>query len=93
MTKLVGIAEFKAKCERLISQMERDGEPIAVTRRGKVVGVLNPPSPSEQLAKKPLATAFGLLRNDKYRFDDPFTPVSDMDEWEKNNPADLYRRS
>ena len=47
MTKMVGIAEFKAKCERLISQMEKDGEPIAVTRRGKVVGVLNPPQGSK----------------------------------------------
>ena len=31
MTKMVGIAEFKAKCERLISQMEKDGEPIGQT--------------------------------------------------------------
>ena len=43
MTKVIGIAELKAKCERLISQMERDGEPIELTRRGKTVGVLSPP--------------------------------------------------
>lgn len=42
MTKMVGIAEFEAKCERLISEMERDGGSIQLTRRGKVVGVLSP---------------------------------------------------
>jgi antitoxin (DNA-binding transcriptional repressor) of toxin-antitoxin stability system len=43
MGRMVGIAEFKAKAERLLHQMEQDGEPIELTRRGKVVGVLSPP--------------------------------------------------
>lgn len=91
MGKLVGIAEFKAKCERLLSQMEQDGEPIQLTRRGKVVGVISPPptlAPAE-----PLPSAFGLLKSDAYRFDDPFSPVSDMEEWDRNNPGELYNRS
>lgn len=93
MGKMVGIAEFKAKCERLISQMEADGIPIELTRRGKVVGVLSLPRPDQSDEQKPLASAFGMLKSDTYRFDDPFTPVSDMDDWERNNPAELYRQA
>lgn len=80
MGKMVGIAEFKAKCERLIVQMEQDGEPIQLTRRGKVIGVLSPPPTSQ--APAPLPSAFGLLKSDKYRDDlEPEDFVVDPD-WE-----------
>lgn len=42
MGKIVGIAEFKANCTRLIAEMEVDGEPITVTRRGRAVAELKP---------------------------------------------------
>lgn len=80
MTKMVGIAEFKAKCERLISQMEKDGEPILVTRRGKVVGVLKPSLTSFDQGGQ---SAIGFLKSDKYRDNwDPETPAGDPDDWE-----------
>jgi prevent-host-death family protein len=44
MGKMVGIAEFKANCTRLLREMQKDGEPITVTNRGKVVGVMSPPT-------------------------------------------------
>lgn len=59
MTTVVGIAEFKAKCERLINQMEKDGEPIMVTRRGKVVATV---SPSSQQPEKERKSAFGCMQ-------------------------------
>jgi antitoxin (DNA-binding transcriptional repressor) of toxin-antitoxin stability system len=91
MGKTVGIAEFKAKCERLISQMEKDGIAIELTRRGKVVGVLSPP---KSASTKPLPSAFGMLKSDRYRYDaDPTEPAVDPAEWDRNNPAGLYRRS
>lgn len=78
MGKMVGIAEFKAKCERLISQMELDGVPIELTRRGKVVGVLSPPTSNDD-RRSPI----GFLKNDRYRFDwDPEQPVCDPEDWE-----------
>lgn len=81
MGKMVGIAEFKAKAERLIVQMEQDGEPIQLTRRGKVVGVLSPPPPAAVL-KEPLPSAFGMLKSDRYRFDiEPGESAIDPD-WE-----------
>ncbi|CAA9530337.1 MAG: hypothetical protein AVDCRST_MAG31-2320 [uncultured Sphingomonas sp.] len=83
MTKVVGIAEFKAKCERLISQMEKDGEPIAVTRRGKIVGVLNPPAAPKHKPKE----LFGMLKNDAYRSDwDLSEPATDAPDWELDEP-------
>ena len=42
MGKMVGIAEFKANCTRLIAEMERDGEPITITKRGRAVAELKP---------------------------------------------------
>ena len=69
MGKMVGIAEFKAKFERLISQMERDGEPIEVTRRGKVVGVFTP-APSSKPAPNSL---FGCMKGTG-------TIIGDLDE-------------
>ena len=44
MGKLVGMAEFKAHCTRLLRELERDGEPITVTNRGKPVAVISPPA-------------------------------------------------
>ena len=77
MGKMVGIAEFKAKCERLISQMELDGEPIEVTRRGKVVGVLNP-APAE---RKPIDSLFGCMKGTATIIGDIVGPVDH--DWEE----------
>ncbi|KTT70762.1 type II toxin-antitoxin system Phd/YefM family antitoxin [Sphingomonas endophytica] len=35
MGKMVGITEFKAKCIALLDEMERSGESLTITRRGK----------------------------------------------------------
>lgn len=90
MGKIVGMAEFKANCTRLLRELEQDGEPITVTVRGKPVAVVKPP---ETLPRK-LEPVFGMLRSDRYRFDaDPSEPAVDPAEWEANNPDDLYRKT
>ena len=89
MGRMVGMAEFKANCTRLLREVERDGEPITVTVRGKPVAVVKAPEQEKSPTRK---AVFGMLRSDRYRFDDPFTPVGDMEQWEANNPAELYRR-
>lgn len=81
MTKMVGAAEFKAKCLKLIDEMQADGQPITITRRGKPVAVVSRVSIAGD-DPKPLASAFGMLRNDAYRFDlDPEESACDPD-WE-----------
>ena len=79
MTKMVGAAEFKAKCLKLIDEMQRDGEPVTITKRGKVVAVLEPAR-----AASPSGTIIGALAHPAYRFDDPFSPTVDPDDWDAN---------
>ena len=42
--KSVSISEFKAKCLGLVEEVNRTGEPIEVTKRGRPIAVVNPPA-------------------------------------------------
>ena len=42
MTKLMGAKEFKTSCLRIINQMNKDGKPVTITKRGRPVAVLSP---------------------------------------------------
>jgi prevent-host-death family protein len=73
MGKMIGAAEFKAHCLRIIDEVERTGEPVTITKRGRVVGELHPPSKTK---REPLT--FGFLKHPGYRFDaDPGEPAYD----------------
>jgi antitoxin (DNA-binding transcriptional repressor) of toxin-antitoxin stability system len=72
MNKMVGAAEFKVHCLRIIAEAERTGETIIITKRGKPIMELKPIQPKE---RKPL---FGLLRHPEYRFSDPDAPAYDQ---------------
>ena len=73
MAKMIGAAEFKAKCLRILDEVERTGESVTITKRGRVVGELHPPS-----AGKKKSFAFGFLKHPGYRFDDPDAPAYDQ---------------
>ena len=48
MANLIGAAEFKARCLRVISQMNKDRQPVTITKRERPVAVLSPvPAPDE----------------------------------------------
>ncbi len=76
MAKTVGAAEFKAKCLRLMNEMDQDGEPITITRRGRAVAVL---SPAPRLAEQ--SPVLGALRGSVLAYDDPFLPAADPSDW------------
>jgi antitoxin (DNA-binding transcriptional repressor) of toxin-antitoxin stability system len=40
----ISVAVFKQRCLEIIRQVERSGASVAITRRGKVVARLQPPS-------------------------------------------------
>ena len=40
--RIVNATEFKAKCPAFLSEIERGGEPITITRRGRPVAVIGP---------------------------------------------------
>jgi prevent-host-death family protein len=92
MGKIVGIAELKANCTRLLREMERDGQSITVTNRGKPVAELTPvakPSRAKLL--------FGALKGSMTIAPD-FDPGEsafdpDWEElWDANNPPQLYSK-
>ncbi|MEH3048535.1 type II toxin-antitoxin system Phd/YefM family antitoxin [Sphingomonas adhaesiva] len=92
MGRTVGITEFKAKCIALLHEMERSGEPLTITRRGKPSLTLTAKGGETPLmAEQAPSSAFGMLRHPQYRFDDPFSPAADPAEWDANNPEELYR--
>lgn len=77
MAKVVSASEFKARCLRLIDEMQKDGVPVTVTKRGKVVAEL---TPKRDDAREPV---IGMLRSPEYRFDwDPEEPATDPSDWE-----------
>lgn len=41
--KTIPITEFKSKCLRLVDEVRETGEPLEITRRGKVVALLSAP--------------------------------------------------
>lgn len=58
MTKMVPATEFKAKCLALLDEMERSGEPLTITRRGKPSLTL-----TAQRVQKPEETSiFGCMK-------------------------------
>lgn len=71
MGKLIGAAEFKAHCLRILDEVERSGESVTVTKRGRPVAELKP------VAKKGVSPSFGALKSGGYRFADPFSPAYD----------------
>jgi prevent-host-death family protein len=88
MGKIVGIAEFKANCTRLLRELAQDGEPIMVTNRGKPVAELKPVTRGSR-AK----TLFESLKG-SITFAPDFEPgesAFDADweaAWEANNPPE-----
>ena len=74
--KTIAAAEFKARCLRIIGQMNKDHEPVTITKRGRPVAMLSPlPSPG---APPPI---IGAMRGSVLSYDDPLSPATDPWEW------------
>lgn len=74
--KTMGAAEFKAKCLRVIDKMNRDHEPVTITKRGKPVAVLSPVKTDEP------QSIWGAMRGTVLRYDDPFAPAINPEAWD-----------
>ncbi len=87
MGKSVGTAEAKAHLIRLIDEVERTGEAVTITKRGKPRVQLVPVKQVDP------ASIFGFLKGKitvNGDLDDPIDPHWEA-EWEANNPPELYR--
>ena len=72
MTTMIGAAEFKARCLRVIRQMNTDGKRVTITRRGRPVAVLSPVQPSDEHP-----SIIGAMRGSVLAYHDPFRPAAD----------------
>jgi len=70
--KQIPVSEFKVKCLSVISQLAETGEPVILTRRGKVVAKL---FPATETSRKKLGKMPGNLR------DDLVGPIVQPEEW------------
>lgn len=75
--KEVAISEFKAKCLGLIDEVQKTKRPIRVTRFGKPVAEVVPPSPSTGHSDW-----IDSMRDEIKVLGDIVSPATDEDEWE-----------
>lgn len=79
-------AEFKAKCLALIDRVRERGEPITITKRGRVVARLVPAGDENE-------RPWTALRGQGAWTGDPFAPVVEEDEvealkrWRRTRPT------
>ena len=86
MARMVSATEFKAKSLKLIDEMERSGQPLTITRRGKPSLTLS----ARKTAPPALESLFGCMKGTVNG--DIIGPI-DPDweaKWDANNPAELY---
>jgi len=74
----VAISEFKAKCLALLEQVRATKRPIRITRFGKPVAEIVPPSPAAIDREK----WFGSMKDSMRITGDIVSPGNDLDEWE-----------
>ena len=73
----VPAAEFKAKCLRIIKEMNGNGQPVTITSRGRPVAVLSP----VPAADEPPSPFIGMMRGTVLKYEDPFEPAASPSDW------------
>jgi prevent-host-death family protein len=74
--KEVAISEFKAKCLALLDQVQKTKKPIRITRRGKPIAEVVPPTPVRS------NDWIGSMKDEMEILGDLIAPASDEDDWE-----------
>ena len=73
----IAVSKFKATCLAVLKQVNRTGERVLVTRFGKPVAEIVPPSPAVQPRR-----VLGQMRGTGRILGDIVSPVVDEDNWE-----------
>jgi prevent-host-death family protein len=74
--KEVAISEFKAKCLALLDQVQKTKKPIRVTRFGKPIAEVVPPSPAST------SNWMGSMKNEIEIVGDIVSPANEENDWE-----------
>lgn len=75
--KEIAISEFKAKCLGILEEVRKTRRPIRVTRFGKPVAEVIPPSPPKAAGRQ-----LGTLAGTMEIVGDIVGPISSWDDWE-----------
>jgi len=73
----VAISDFKAKCLALLERVQKTKKPIRITRRGKPIAEVVPPSPAAG-SRNWMGSMAGRMQI----LGDIVSPVMDEDDWE-----------
>ena len=73
----VAISEFKAKCLALLERVRKTRKPLRITRRGKPIAEIVPPSAVEDRA-----SWIGSMQGSGETLGDIISPATDEDDWE-----------
>ena len=73
----VAISEFKAKCLAILEQVRKTKKPIRITRRGKPIAEVVPPTP-----EKPKGEWLGSMKGTGEILGDIVSPVIELDDIE-----------
>ena len=73
----IAISEFKAKCLAVLERVRSTKRPIRVTRFGKPVAEIVPPTSVEERS-----SWIGSMKNSMRITGDIVSPATDEDEWE-----------
>jgi prevent-host-death family protein len=76
MGKVYGMAEFKARCTRIVAELEQTGEVVTITNRGRPVAELRPAAKRERKS-----ATFGFLKHPYYHGDDDLTAPAYERPW------------
>ena len=71
MGRMIGATEFKAHCLRILDEVQRTGESVTITKRGKPVAEVKPAKHNEK------RFFFGCMKHPEYRFEDADAPAYD----------------
>jgi prevent-host-death family protein len=73
----VSISEFKAKCLAILEQVRKTRKPVRITRFGKPVAEVVPPSPGKERK-----SWLGSMKGRGKIVGDIISPATDPEEWE-----------
>lgn len=73
----ISISEFKAKCLALLEQVSKTKKPLRITKRGKPIAEVVPPSPP-----KSRGNWLGCMKGTAEIVGDIVSPAVDPEEWE-----------
>lgn len=76
MRRQITATEFKVHCLHIIDEMNKDRQPVTITKRGRPVALLSP-----MQIQGERESIIGAMRGSVLRYDDPFQPAADASDW------------